>query len=334
MISVIVPVYNVEKYLPQCIESILSQTYANFELILINDGSNDSSPTICDEYCRKDARIRVLHQQNKGVSSARNNGIKHAQGEWITFIDSDDWVDKEYLLNFDVDKTTADIVIQGLCYRNESDVELAGLHVVDLPNMTLSSIATYSELANNDVLSLGYPWGKCYRMNILKANQLFFDESISFHEDHIFVFEYLNCISCIKLVRGTHYNYRYSHNPQSLSTKRHSWNELICASDRLIAEFQKLIVHYNLQNDAYIRRIGTYCISPRISALFNLYADKYPNRYSIMKVLFANSDIICRYYEPSSLRMMILMTFIRLKLFMLVDLYLSVLLAVKAILKR
>lgn len=96
-ISVIVPVYNVEKFLRRCIDSILAQTFTDFELLLIDDGSKDKSGEICDEYAAKDARIRVFHKQNGGVSSARNLGIDKAQGEWVYFVDSDDWIEIETL---------------------------------------------------------------------------------------------------------------------------------------------------------------------------------------------------------------------------------------------
>ena len=89
MVSIIVPVYNTEKFLHRCIDSILAQTYTDFELLLIDDGSKDSSGAICDEYAVKDARVRVFHKENGGVSSARNLGLDNAKGEWITFVDSD-----------------------------------------------------------------------------------------------------------------------------------------------------------------------------------------------------------------------------------------------------
>ena len=96
-ISVIVPVYNTEKYLNRCIDSILAQTFTDFELLLIDDGSTDCSGKICDEYAAKDSRVRVFHKENGGVSSARNMGLDNAQGEWITFVDSDDWVHEDFL---------------------------------------------------------------------------------------------------------------------------------------------------------------------------------------------------------------------------------------------
>lgn len=97
MISVIVPVYNVEKYIRRCIESILIQEYRNFELILVDDGSTDSSGDICEEYAKDNNRITVIHQENKGLSGARNTGISNAKGEWVVFIDSDDYISKTML---------------------------------------------------------------------------------------------------------------------------------------------------------------------------------------------------------------------------------------------
>ena len=99
MISVIVPVYNAEKYLHRCINSILAQTFVDIELLLIDDGSTDSSSVICDKYAKKDQRVRVFHKENGGVSSARNLGLDNAQGEWIAFVDGDDWVKETYLSN-------------------------------------------------------------------------------------------------------------------------------------------------------------------------------------------------------------------------------------------
>lgn len=99
MVSIIVPVYNAEKYLHKCIDSILAQTYTDFELLLIDDGSKDKSSAICDEYAVKDARVRVFHKENGGVSKARNWGLDNAKGEWITFVDADDWVHEDFLKN-------------------------------------------------------------------------------------------------------------------------------------------------------------------------------------------------------------------------------------------
>ena len=97
LISIIVPVYNVEKYLKKCLDSILSQTYKNFEVIIVNDGSPDNSQKIIDEYKKKDKRIIVLEKENGGLSSARNYGIEHANGKYISFVDADDYIEKDYV---------------------------------------------------------------------------------------------------------------------------------------------------------------------------------------------------------------------------------------------
>ena len=97
LISVIIPVYNVEEYLCRCVDSVLDQTYRNTEILLVDDGSPDNCPAICDEYARQDARVRVLHQENKGLSGARNAGIDVAKGQWLAFVDSDDYLAPDFL---------------------------------------------------------------------------------------------------------------------------------------------------------------------------------------------------------------------------------------------
>ena len=111
LLSIIVPVYNTEKTIRQCVDSILSQEYNDFELLLIDDGSKDASPAICDEYARQDDRVRVFHKENGGVSSARNLGIDNAQGEWITFVDADDYITSNYLVNID-SYSDSDLIIR------------------------------------------------------------------------------------------------------------------------------------------------------------------------------------------------------------------------------
>ena len=116
MISIIIPVYNVEKYLAKCIDSILNQAFTDWELILIDDGSVDQSGKICDEYACKDNRIKVTHKKNEGVSKARNTGITLAKGEYICFIDSDDWIDVNYLQNFKIQEQQCDFYFSGALY--------------------------------------------------------------------------------------------------------------------------------------------------------------------------------------------------------------------------
>ena len=106
-VSIVVPVYNVEKYLNQCVDSVLAQTYKNIEVILVDDGATDASPAICDEYAEKDNRVKVVHKKNGGLSSARNSGIKVATGDYLMFIDSDDYWNADFVLRELIDKTLA-----------------------------------------------------------------------------------------------------------------------------------------------------------------------------------------------------------------------------------
>ena len=122
-ISIIVPVYNVENYISRCIDSILSQTFADWECLLIDDGSTDNSGDICDAYSKKDQRFIVCHKENGGVSSARNEGIEMSKGEWITFIDADDWILPEYLEHFIAEKLDNKVClfVSSLTYTDGGD---------------------------------------------------------------------------------------------------------------------------------------------------------------------------------------------------------------------
>src|SRR5690554_6730418 len=120
-ISIIIPVYNVEEYLPRCIDSVLIQRNIQFEVVLVNDGSTDSSGLICDEYAQADNRVKVFHQLNSGVSSARNLGIENATGEWICFVDADDWIEPdslEKILNINDNRESDFIIARSFKYLN------------------------------------------------------------------------------------------------------------------------------------------------------------------------------------------------------------------------
>lgn len=156
MFSIIVPVYNVEKYLDKCLASILRQTFKNFECIIIDDGSPDNSNAIIDKYVKLDERFKVLHQQNMGVSAARNAGLAIAQGDYIAFVDSDDYISNEYLEKFalKIANTDADIVICGF------------IEVLKDSQKTVCFEAPSTEVIKQNILAdiwPSYPWNKCYK---------------------------------------------------------------------------------------------------------------------------------------------------------------------------
>lgn len=210
LISVVVPVYNAEKTIRRCIESVLIQDYSNFELILIDDGSQDTSLKICKSY--HDNRIKVIHRENKGVSITRNEGINVAKGKYIFFIDSDDYIRNRYfssLLNIKNDENVLTMCqIEGLEFNNNFCETL-----VDFSNLDKK---VFLQL-NKDFLLYG-PVAKLYDLGIIKKNNILFPEDISFGEDLLFNFQYLRCVDKIKYTDKTSYFYDRS-NEISLSQK-------------------------------------------------------------------------------------------------------------------
>ena len=198
-ISIIVPIYNADKYLYRCINSILAQTYKNFELLLIDDGSTDKSGDICDEFAKKDVRVRVFHKENGGVSSARNIGIYNACGEWITFVDADDWIENECLEFFI--KNMSDLTCISFQSFYKGKKELWDTYIYNA-----KSVVDYTkELHNKEIL--GYCWGKLFKAEIIQKNNIKFNEHIRFREDELFVLEYLAYISQITYINNKCYNY-------------------------------------------------------------------------------------------------------------------------------
>lgn len=216
-ISVIVPVYNVEQYLTDCIESILAQTFTDFELLLIDDGSKDKSGLICEEYAKKDKRIRVFHKENGGVSSARNLGLEHVQGDWVTFVDSDDTLDPSFLHYSLLDiPDFVDIVFQSWAKKGNDKI----ISEKVLPDVVYDSDNLHKAFSETDIVSMGVPWGRIYKMDIIKKNNLRFDIDLSISEDRLFFYEYI-IHSCGILLRS-HVGYIFRETHQGLSSKKHS----------------------------------------------------------------------------------------------------------------
>lgn len=199
-ISVIVPVYNVEKYLTQCIESILSQTYQEFELLLIDDGSEDNSGSICDHYSNIDSRVHVFHKENGGVSSARNMGIEHAKGEWVCFVDSDDWIDKdtfEYITGL---WKGADFLQFG--YRRTGGTASEYSYVPGKVLRYSTSVYCTKRIYHSAIC------GYLLKLNIIKKYKISFPNHIKYGEDQAFILKTLICSSEIVILDRHFYNYR------------------------------------------------------------------------------------------------------------------------------
>lgn len=208
LISVIVPVYNTEKYISECIDSVINQKYKNWELILVDDGSTDSSGKICDSYSLSDSRIKVFHKKNGGVSSARNYGIRVSKGNLITFLDSDDWINNDFLEN-------------GIKHIDDNDIYIAGSIIkkegYDDINLTLPhTICEFTDnLYSKDLISLieynyfSTCYSKIYKKRIIGKN--LFDESMCFGEDLDFIFRIFEMGVRIYADDYSGYNYRRGH---------------------------------------------------------------------------------------------------------------------------
>ena len=224
-ISIIVPVYKVKDYLCQCIDSILEQTFCDFELILVDDGSPDNSGMICDEYSRKDSRVRVIHKENGGVSSARNAGIEAAQGEYIAFVDADDWLAEDFLEK----AVTA-------CREKELDLYMTGSIQFTAEDEQPSFVigATYQGSTRDitgeqmcDLLEKSYGsscWGKLIKRDCI--GKLRFDTSMSFGEDLKFVLALLDQPVRFMALPEAGYYYRCTPDSATKSTNRQKIDNL------------------------------------------------------------------------------------------------------------
>jgi len=208
LITVIVPVYNVEKYLSKCIDSILNQTYTNLEIILVDDGSQDDCGQICDEYARKDNRIKVIHKENSGVSQARNIGIDNANGEFIAFVDADDYIEREMLYTLKNNIKNVDLSSCG-------SQKVLGNNIIEQFKLEKDVIIDNKEFMQSMFYGRKHKYkyqgllvDKLYKSDIIRNNNIRFQEEIKYNEDRLFVFQYINkCDEGVYISSYMGYNY-------------------------------------------------------------------------------------------------------------------------------
>lgn len=269
-ISVIIPVYNTEKYLKQCVDSVIYQEYKELEIILVDDEAQDSSPKICDEYAKKDQRVKVIHKKNGGLSDARNTGIKHCTGEYILFLDSDDyWDDKRFISELvkEVEEYPVDI----LNFRYKKFFENNQNYI-----SCLSSVEEISEKDKNQVLEKMLDHGlyissACNKMlntAFLKDNQLFFKKGIT-SEDIDWCARILIQCKTISYVNEEAYVYRQRDSSISHSLKYKNIYDLsnnIKECVRLGSEIPKESKFYELYHDFVAYQYGTLLLSNHLVA--------------------------------------------------------------------
>jgi glycosyltransferase involved in cell wall biosynthesis len=290
MLSVIVPVYNVEKYLRRCLDSLVNQTYQDIEIICVNDGSTDSCPKILDEYCAKYPKIIVSNKPNGGLSSARNFGLLRSNGEYIAFIDSDDWVDLNYYekLMGAIINHGADAAFTSYIRKGEKK------HKVRIP---IEDEKVYKNINRkidiSDSLKNPCVWNKVYKKDILIKNKLLFEEG-KYYEDAMFTMPFLNL--CDKLVSVPNVYYYYYVNPSSIVKSGKTQQKI---ADRMTARLG--LLKYLNENKIFIKPKQLLTCQYKIQ-LFGLTLwvkkqDQYMDKY----YLFGSIPLYTKYLNNASI---------------------------------
>lgn len=285
MISIIVPVYNVRLYLSQCIESIINQTISDWELILVDDGSTDGSENLCDSFSHRDSRIFVIYQHNMGVSSARNTGLERASGEYIMFVDADDWIQKdlcENLLTRMKSSNQCDLVISGVKEnkkRYSKENKICKEEVISLNDLS----RRFDELYENCILN--WPVAKLYRRELV-GNQRF-NSSIKLGEDLLFNLEYY--AKCSRISLSSYVGYQYNKLNDNAATK--SFRESDLKDLALIYKESQQFVKNYLSGDHSVVLKKRLCLGALGCMQFIFYSDlPQKEKKRMARLFFTNRE--------------------------------------------
>ena len=301
-ISIIVPVYKAEHCLHECINSILKQTFTDFELLLIDDGSPDNSGAVCDKYAQQDKRIKVFHTKNRGVSSARNLGLDKAGGQWITFCDSDDWIEKDWLESYinEINKRHYDIIFQG--YICDSPKTSKKYFTKNLPSEYTKTIF---ELEKKDLF--GWTWNKLFKAHIIQKNNLRFNNTLNINEDLLFTLQY--CLHAHSILVLPIAKYHYIIHQESLMTRKYPYKELQNKNE-LIKEARQQLANKDQNNIEYNEWIYERYCGDMISCLKRLYLNRplpiLHERLKMLKLIDGLKHQISKYSTKDKLLLIIL----------------------------
>lgn len=261
LISVIIPAYNAEKHISQCIDTILLQTFRDYELIVINDGSKDRTLKILRNFEQLDSRIKIYDKTNGGVSSARNLGLSLAKGDWIIFIDADDWVKPDYfetLINASLEGT--DLVV------DKCEVVYEDGH--SEPEKYISTICGGNNFTDvftvGNITSRTSPWGKLFKRSIIESSHISFNEKVHLGEDAIFLFTYLLKCKIVRFIDNGGYMYRFESNGSltkkinSIDSEKTAFSEINRLLDEVNSSFdvnRNIHRNFNKLKGYYIRRV-------------------------------------------------------------------------------
>ncbi|MGZ0017182.1 glycosyltransferase family 2 protein [Yeosuana sp. AK3] len=292
LISVIVPIYNSEKYLERCITSICNQTYTNLEIILVNDGSKDNSLRICYEFAKNDTRIIIKDISNSGVSNARNIGILAAKGEFIQFLDSDDFMPDNYIevLYYEMTTHNADMVV---CSIKSLNNQLEELNYADAENHVLNLLHPNENVLFNffDRFLVFGPVNKLFKRNIITDNKILYDTNISYGEDMLLNLEYLKHCKTIRFTNQVYWPY-IQDNINSLSKKRSE--DKIHVIKKLHNAIANFLIHFSAYNNRFKailnQRMFDYCYN-ECFAITNSNDISFLTKRQHLLVLLKDSDL-------------------------------------------
>lgn len=274
LISIIVPVYNAEKFIIKCLNSIKNQTYKNIEVVLINDGSTDKSGNICDEYCKTDSRFRVIHKENGGVSSARNLGLSMMSGDYVSFIDPDDWIEEDMIENLYklTQNYNSEISICGY-YKEENGKQI---NKIENPNIsTYSKYEALNEILNQNGFK-GFLWNKIFSTKLIEG-KIIFNEDIHFCEDLLFVCQCM--LNATKIVYDTKPYYHYIIHDNNICKSNYSIKKTTS-----LDAIEKIIELLEGQDKVEVNKFKNYYINMNISLLMNYLKENQSDKYTYNKL--------------------------------------------------
>ena len=295
LVSIIVPIYNVDKYLNKCIDSLINQDYPNLEIILVVDGSPDNSLTICREYEKNDNRIIVIDKENGGVSSARNNGLKIAKGEYIVFVDADDWLEFNFI-SYMVNLMECNHCEFGLSLNSiKSDSEEVNIEEqVEIMNQ----VDTTALLLSTRV-DVGC-WNKIYKKDLLERNNIYFDESQFYGEGLLFITTVAQNASSTVVTNKKIYHYRQD-NLMS-ATKKYNYNKYVngeksldIIKSNLIYKDEKIYKQLNIHYCLFFRNaiLDTY-LNNKKKEYWKMYKYWKKQLWMYSKVVFKYNDVLLK----------------------------------------
>ncbi len=292
LITVMIPAYNAQKYIGRCIESLIEQTYKDIEILIVNDGSKDSTKSICEEFSQKDARVRLVNQENGGEGAARNTGLRDARGKYLTFVDADDYVKEDFIerLHTNLVNNEAGLAICGFTELREDTVlnETSG-------DITIMNQEEGMEMLLREDSFKGYVWNKIFDLDIIRQNKLSFDVSLAVWTDVLFVFQYMRHID--KIVFDPTPEYYYIYLETSVS---HGGGNNVIAVEKSYSAIRAKEQMVDYIPDTYVnvkRQIAVRFVQSSLAVIRNIGYSKNQGQYNNFKE--KSIEYIKKYYNTA-----------------------------------